>query len=137
MALILDTRFLIAHCFPRSKEERERIKDFLPKIAKDTLMIPSIVVVEFIKIAGSAVGLEQAKIKLRLWIGSGAEIVPIDRDTAFLAGEVALRHRDAPIADVIISTMAQRFKATVVTDDPHFIALGVKTTWYELPKGIH
>jgi len=82
-------------------------------------------------------GLEQAKIKLRLWIGSGAEIVPIDRDTAFLAGEVALRHRDAPIADVIISTMAQRFKATVVTDDPHFIALGVKTTWYELPKGIH
>jgi predicted nucleic acid-binding protein len=56
MALILDTRFLIAHCFPRSKEERERIKDFLPKIAKDTLMIPSIVVVEFIKIAGSAVG---------------------------------------------------------------------------------
>jgi predicted nucleic acid-binding protein len=82
-------------------------------------------------------GLEQAKIKLRLWIGSGAEIVPIDRDTAFLAGEVALRHRDTPIADVIISTMAQRFKATVVTDDPHFIALDVKTTWYELPKGIH
>jgi|GEM_PF-534394 len=134
MALILDTRFLIAHCFPKSEEERERIRNFLSKIAKDTLMIPSIVVVEFIKIAGSAIGLEQAKIKLRIWIGSGAEIVPIDKDAAFLAGEVAFRHRDAPIADVIISTVARRFKATVVTDDPHFTTLDVKTTWYELPK---
>ena len=134
MALILDTRFLIAHCFPKSKEERERIRNFLSKIAKDTLVIPSIVVVEFTKIAGSAMGLEQAKIKLRTWIGSGAEIVPIDKDVAFLAGEVAFRHRNVPIADVIISTVAQRFKATVVTDDPHFTTLDVKTTWYELPK---
>jgi len=130
MALILDTRFLIAHSFPKSEEEREKMKNFLSKISKDSLIIPSIVVIEFIKIAGLTIGLEMAKIKLRLWIGSGAEVTPIDKDTAFLAGEIASQHKGVPIADVIIGAIDNRFKATVVTNDPHFTILDVKTIWY-------
>ena len=64
MALILDTKFLIAHYFPRSEEDRERIRSFLSKIAEDTLIIPSIVIVEFMKIAGSVIGLEKRKSNL-------------------------------------------------------------------------
>lgn len=131
MALILDTRFLIAHSFPKSESEREKIREFLSRISRESLIIPPIVIVEFIKISSSVAGLEQAKNRLRLWIGSGVEIIPIDRDIAFLAGEIAFRHRDIPMADVIIGTMAKHLKATVVTDDPHFATLNVKTTWYE------
>jgi predicted nucleic acid-binding protein len=131
MALILDTRFLIAHSFPKSEIEREKIKDILSRISKDSLIIPSVVVIEFIKIAGFTIGLEPAKIKLRLWIGSGAEVTPIDEDTAFLAGEIAFQHKGVPIADIIIAAIAKRFKATVITNDPHFATLNVKTAWYE------
>ncbi|MEM3404534.1 MAG: PIN domain-containing protein [Nitrososphaeria archaeon] len=130
MALILDTRFLIAHSFPKSREEREKIRNFLLKISKDSLIIPSVVVIEFIKITGLTIGLETAKIRLRLWIGSGVEVAPIDKDTAFLAGEIAFQHKGIPIADVIIGALAKRFKATVVTDDPHFTILNLKTLWY-------
>ena len=79
------------------------------------MIIPSIVIGEFMKIAGSVIGLEQAKIKLRLWMGSEAEIVPVDKDAAFLAGEAAFKHGDVPMADVIISAIARRFKAKVIT----------------------
>ncbi len=69
-------------------------------------------------------------------MGSGAEIASVDKDAAFLAGEAAFQHRDVPMADVIISAIARRFKATVITDDPHFPILGVKTIWYKLLKEI-
>lgn len=131
MALILDTRFLIAHSFPRSEDEREKIRGFLSRISKESLIIPPVVIIEFIKVSGSFIGLEQAKNRLRLWIGSGVETIPIDKDIALLAGENAFRHKDIPMADVIIGTVAKHLKATVVTNDPHFTILGVKTTWYE------
>jgi hypothetical protein len=40
MALILDTKFLIAHTFPPSDEERRSIANFLSRISKEKLIIP-------------------------------------------------------------------------------------------------
>jgi predicted nucleic acid-binding protein len=131
VALILDTRFLIAHAFPPSDEERRGIAIFLSRISKERLLIPSIAIIEFIKVAGTRLGAEQAEIKLRLWMARGAGVLSVDEETAFLAGELALRHRDVPMADVIIGALAKQRKATVITDDPHFKTLSLKTLWYK------
>jgi predicted nucleic acid-binding protein len=131
VALILDTRFLIAHAFPPSDEERRSVTTFLSKISKERLLIPSITIVEFIKVAGTRLGAEQAGIKLRLWIARGAGVLSVDEETAFLAGKLALRHRDVPMADVMIGALAKQHKAAVITDDPHFKTLNIKTVWYK------
>lgn len=131
MALILDTRFLIAHAFPPSDEERRSVATFLSRISKERLLIPSIAIVEFIKVAGTRLGAEQAGIKLKLWIARGAGVLSVDEETAFLAGKLALRHRDVPMADVIIGALAKQHKAAVITDDPHFKTLNIKTVWYK------
>jgi predicted nucleic acid-binding protein len=131
VALILDTRFLIAHAFPPSDEERRSIAIFLSRISKEKLLIPSIVIIEFIKVAGTRVGAEQAGIKLRLWIARGTGVPSVDEEAAFLAWEMALRHRDVPMADVIIGAIAKQHKAAIITDDPHFKTLNLKTVWYK------
>jgi predicted nucleic acid-binding protein len=131
VALILDTRFLIAHTFPPSDEERRSIAIFLSRISREELIIPSIVIIEFIKVAGARLGVEQAGIKLKLWIARGAGVLSVDEETAFLAGELALRHRDIPMADVIIGAIAKQHKAAIITDDPHFKMLNLKTVWYK------
>lgn len=129
MALILDTRFLIAHAFPPSDEERRSV--FPLKDIKGEVADPSIAIVEFIKVAGTRLGAEQAGIKLKLWIARGAGVLSVDEETAFLAGKLALRHRDVPMADVIIGALAKQHKAAVITDDPHFKTLNIKTVWYK------
>jgi predicted nucleic acid-binding protein len=131
VALILDTRFLIAHTFPPSDEERRSIAILLSRISKEKLIIPSIVIVEFIKVAGARLGVEQAGVKLKLWIARGVGVFSIDEETAFLAGELAFRHREIPIADVIIGAVAKQHKAAIITDDPHFKMLNLKTFWYK------
>jgi predicted nucleic acid-binding protein len=131
VVLILDTRFLITHTFPPSEEIRKKIKEFASKIAKEGLIIPSIVITEFIKIAGHKLGRESAKIRLRIWISGGAKIVPLDEELAFFAGEMALSHINIPICDVIIGAIAKHTGAKVVSDDLHFEELNIKTLWYE------
>ncbi|RSN68610.1 type II toxin-antitoxin system VapC family toxin [Candidatus Korarchaeum cryptofilum] len=136
MALILDTRFLIAHTFPPSDEGRRSIANFLSRISKEKLIIPSIVITEFMRVAGTRLGAEQARIKLKLWTARGAGVLSVDEETAFPAGELALRHKDIPIADVIIGAVAKQHKAAIITDDPHFKILNLKTVWYKRPDPI-
>jgi hypothetical protein len=49
----MDTRFLIAHAFPLSRVDREMLLEFQRKLAKETLLILSIVVAEFIEVRWS------------------------------------------------------------------------------------
>jgi predicted nucleic acid-binding protein len=88
VALILDTRFLIAHAFPPSDEERRSVATFLSRISKERLLIPSIAIVEFIKVAGTRLGAEQAGMKLKLWIARGAGVLSVDEETAFPRWEI-------------------------------------------------
>ncbi|MEM2927358.1 MAG: PIN domain-containing protein [Nitrososphaerota archaeon] len=131
MALILDTRFLITHTFPPSENIRKKIKEFTSKIAREELFIPSIVITEFIKIAGYKLGRESSEIKLKIWLSEGVKVIPLNEELAFLAGRMALSHANIPICDVIIGTIAKHIGARIVTDDPHFIELDIKTLWYE------
>ena len=130
MALVFDTRFLIAHTFPPSMEHRRLISSFLSRIIGEELYIPSIVVVEYIKVAGRRIGIDAAETRIRSWINSGVRLITLDYDTSMEAGELSAKYPFIPMADIIIATLAGKIKARVVTDDKHFRTLGIKTVWY-------
>ena len=130
MTGIADTRLLLTLEFPPSPEERKRIKDFFDRELRAHLLAPSIILSEFIEVAGQKLGEEGAKNRLRLLKERGIEILPIDEENALAAGGLLLAHRNVPIADAIIASYVKTGAADyVVTDDPHFKALGVKTKW--------
>ncbi len=131
MVIVLDTRFLIAHTFPPTKEDREAILRFLRKHGGENFLIPTIVISEFLKIAGRRVGKETAKVRIRAWLSSSrVGAFDLDKEIAEMAGELALDHH-VPIADAIIASIAKKVGGVVATDDEHFRKLGVRVTWYK------
>ncbi|RLG51260.1 MAG: hypothetical protein DRO00_07450 [Thermoproteota archaeon] len=131
MVLVLDTRFLIAHTFPPSNEDRKRLKVFSSKIAREEILIPSVVAIEFLKLVGLRLGREATEVRIRQWLNTCARIPSFGEEESFLAGRMALSHRDVPLADVMIAAIAKLHKAEIVSDDPHFFELGVRTVWYK------
>ena len=127
---IADTRLLISLEFPANTEMGTKIRDLFVKEARGRLLAPTIILAEFIRIAGTKIGEEAAKNRLRLLEERGMQIVPVDKKNALIAGSLLLSHRDLPIADAIIASYVKTDVAeSVVTDDPHFRALGIKTKW--------
>ncbi len=132
MALILDTRFLLAHTFPPTREDRDKIAKFTAKtLQKEKIAIPSIVAVEYIKIAGRKIGKTAATTRLNAWLNYGAEYIPLTKQAAIKAGTLLLAHPNVPTADAIISAIALTLRAKIVSDDPHFDALGAPKIWYK------
>ena len=127
---IADTRLLISLEFPANTEMGTKIRDLFVKEARGRLLAPTIILAEFIRIAGTKIGEEAAKNRLQLLEERGMQIVPVDKKNALIAGSLLLSHRDLPIADAIIASYVKTDVAEyVVTDDPHFRALGIKTKW--------
>jgi predicted nucleic acid-binding protein len=50
---------------------------------------------------------------------------------AFLAGEIALVHKNLPLADAIIGAVAKQFNGKIISDDPHFNMLDIRRVWYK------
>lgn len=130
MAVVLDTRFLLTHTFPPSEDDKKLLKKFTSKIFRRKVYLPLVVVVEYIKIAGKRLGSEGAENRLLSWLASGVHLVEMTYNDAVEAGKILLIH-DVPVADAIIASIAKRLKAPVVSDDPHFSELKVKTIWYK------
>ncbi len=131
MVIVLDTRFIIAHTFPPTEEDRDAILRFLRKHGGENFLIPTIVVSEFLKIAGRRIGKETAKVRIRAWLSSSrVSTFNLDREIAEMAGELALDHQ-VPIADAIIASVAKKVGGIIATDDEHFRKLGVRVTWYK------
>ena len=57
--------------------------------------------------------------------------LPYKEEAIFITGEMALKYRSVPLADVTIAAMAKLLDAKVVSDDPHFELMGIRTVWYE------
>ena len=58
------------------------------------------------------------------------KILSLTEDMALVAGKLLLTHQDVPIADALITSPVQTGEADyVVTDDPHYKTLGVRTKW--------
>ena len=128
MALVADTRFLLTYYFPPNKEAAEKIQKFMISIV-DRLIIPTIVVVEFIKIAGKRMGYEASRLRIRILESRGSKIVPFTTEDAYIAGEILLKKPNVPFADVCIASIAKRLKSKVISDDPHFKELEIPTIW--------
>ncbi len=131
MALVLDTRFLLTYLFPPISEDRDLLIRFArTRLRHDALVIPAIVVTEFLKIAGRKIGISNAEAWIRCFIESSARIEAVMEKDCFEAGRILCRHHNVPIADALIAAIAKRLRAIVITDDPHFKEIGVKTLWY-------
>ena len=130
MTSVADTRLLFTLEFPPNQETRLKTKVFIEKQLKDQLFAPTIVLTEFVEITGSRIGEEAAKNRLRLLKDHGMQIIPLDEQHALVAGCLLLSHRNVSTADAIIASYVKTGVAEyVVTDDPHFKKLGVKTRW--------
>ena len=92
--------------------------------------MPSIVLTEFIKYAGARIGEDAARTRLRVLKEKGLRTVPLTEKDALTAGSLLLANATVPIADALIASFVKTGSAEyVVTDDPHFKTLGVKTKW--------
>jgi len=127
---IADTRLLVTLEFPPNLEIKQKTKALIEKELRDRLVVPTIVLTEFIEIAGARIGEEAAKNRLRLLKDHGMVIAPLDEECALVAGSLLLSHRSVPAADAIIASYIKTGAAEyVITDDPHFKVLCIKTRW--------
>jgi len=128
---IADTRLLLTLEFPPTEEIRIKAADFVEKEIARHLLAPSIILTEFIEIAGARIGEDAAKTRIRLLKERGMRTVALDEEEALVAGSLLLSHRNVPIADALIASFVKTGVAEyVVTDDPHFKELGVRTKWF-------
>jgi predicted nucleic acid-binding protein len=117
--------------FPPTEEIRIKAADFVEKEIARHLLAPSIILTEFIEIAGARIGEDAAKTRIRLLRERGMRTVALDEEEALVAGSLLLSHRNVPIADALIASFVKTGVAEyVVTDDPHFKELGVRTKWF-------
>jgi predicted nucleic acid-binding protein len=127
---LADTRLLLTLEFPPNNELAAKAENFFEKETARQLLVPSIVITEFIKYAGARIGEDAARTRIRLLKEKGLKIIPLDEKEALTAGSLLLAHANVPIADALIASYVKNGTAEyVVTDDLHFKTLGVKTKW--------
>ena len=131
MTGVADTRLLLTLEFPPSDDARRKAVDLVEKELAARFIAPSVVLTEFVKIAGARLGEDAATTRLRLLKERGMRTGPLGEREALAAGRLLLSHGDVPMADALIASFVQTGAAEyVVTDDPHYKALGVKTKWF-------
>jgi predicted nucleic acid-binding protein len=128
---VADTRLLLTLEFPPSEETKKKVEELTRKEIARHLLAPSIILTEFLKIAGPRMGEDAAKVRVRLLKDMGMRIVPLDEEEALVAGSMLLSHQNVPIADALIGSIVKLGAAEyVVTDDPHYKTLGIRTKWF-------
>jgi predicted nucleic acid-binding protein len=127
---VADTRLLLTLEFPPTEALGAKVERFVEKEIARRLFAPSIVLTEFIKYAGARIGEDAARTRLRVLKEKGLRTVPLAEKDALTAGSLLLANANVPIADALIASFVKNGVAEyVVTDDPHFKTLGIKTKW--------
>ncbi len=130
MTFVCDTRLLIAFEFPPSEDMRQKITKLMQQSLANRLLIPSVVLTEYIKIAGRKIGIEAAVTHINKLDDRGAIVTEINREVALEAGKLSVKHSDVPIVDALLAAFATVHSAKyILTDDPHLEKLGSKTKW--------
>jgi predicted nucleic acid-binding protein len=130
---ITDTRMLIQLEFPSNKEEGAKTREFFERELRGRLLAPTIVLTEFLEVASTKIGKEAAKNRIRVLQEKGMQIINLDEKQALIAGELLLAHRNVPITDALIASYVKSGVADcVLTDDPHYKTLNIKTKWPQL-----
>ncbi len=130
MTAVADTRLLFHMEVPANPVMGRKARDFFEKELREKLLVPTVVLAEFIEIAGARIGEEAAKTKIRLLKERGILIVPFEERHALETASLLLSNRKVPLADAIIASYVKTGEANyVLTDDPHYKTLNTKTKW--------
>ncbi len=130
MTAVADTRLLLTLEFPPDKETKRLVEAAMSRELTRRLLVPTIVLAEFLKIAGVRIGEATARLRLRLLKERGLRTLELSEEMALSAGSLLLKHQEIPIADALIAAPVKMGEADyVVTDDPHYKILGVRTKW--------
>lgn len=130
-ASVADTRLLLTLQFPLDEAAGEKVRAFVQKELTRGILLPSIVMSEFIKVAGSRMGFLEAVRAVNTLKERGMKVRPIDEKLAVEAGRLLVRHRGVPFADSLVAAFTSSKMADyVLTDDPHFKELGSRTKWF-------
>ncbi|HZY94121.1 MAG TPA: PIN domain-containing protein [Candidatus Bathyarchaeia archaeon] len=130
MTAIADTRLLLTLQFPPNGETKRSIEATMIRELGHRLLAPTIVLTEFLEIAGARIGEATARFRLRLLKERGLRSLELTEEMALTAGSLLLKHRDVPIADALIASPVLLGLADyVLTDDPHYRTLGTRTRW--------
>jgi predicted nucleic acid-binding protein len=131
MTAVADTRLLLTMQFPPDEMTNHKIRAFVQKELGRGIILPSISLTEFLKVAGAKIGVQSAIRTINILKERGMRVKPIDEDLALEAGKLLVKSRNVPFADALIAAFVSNGIAEyVLTDDPHFIILGSKTKWY-------
>lgn len=75
-------------------------------------------------------GIEAAVTHVHELESRGALVTDINRQVALEAGRLLAKHPDVPIADALLAASVIVYAADhIVTNDPHFRKMSVKTLW--------
>lgn len=130
MTGVADTRLLLTLEFPPNEKIKGDIEKLVDRELSGRLLAPSVVLSEFIKIAGRRIGEEAALVRINLLKERGMRVIPIDEEMAIVAGKILLTTSDVPFADALIASPVKLGKAEyVVSDDPHYEKIGVNLNW--------
>ncbi|MDG6898643.1 MAG: PIN domain-containing protein [Nitrososphaerota archaeon] len=131
MTGVADTRLLLALEFPPDEDSRNRVRALLQRELAGRLLAPSVIMAEYVKHAGPKIGKDSARTRIARLKEEGMRIVPLGEQEAFAAGELLLANHDAPMADALVASLVTSGRGQyVVSDDPHFRSMGVKSKWF-------
>ncbi|HEY8139484.1 MAG TPA: hypothetical protein VIE86_00210, partial [Nitrososphaera sp.] len=86
MTSAVDTKLLLTLEFPPDNITRDKARSFVQKELVNGMILPSIVLGEFLKIAGSKIGIQGAIRTINVLKERGAKVKSIDEELALGAG---------------------------------------------------
>jgi predicted nucleic acid-binding protein len=131
MTSVADTRLLLTLQFPPDSKVKNTIQAFIQKEISRGIVLPSIVLSEFFKIAGSRIGIQAVARTINILKDWGMKVRPIDEELAVEAGKLLIKHTNVPFADSLIAAFVTgKIAEYVLSDEPHFKILSAKTRWF-------
>jgi len=126
--LLFDTHAFLA--FFNREEGSETIKNYFDAVQSGDAQgfVATITLTELAVIYTRNAGADLARLRVMQIRCSNLNIIPLIPEIAIEAG--LLRQPGISIADAIIAASARSVGAAVVTNDPHFSALGVEVNGY-------
>lgn len=131
MTSVADTRLLLTLQFPPDDIVKNKIQTFVQKEITRGIILPSIVLSEFLKIAGSRIGIQAVTRTINILKERGMKVRSIDEELAMEAGKLLIKHTNVPFADSLIAAfIPTKIAEYVLSDDSHFNILGMKARWF-------
>lgn len=126
--LLFDTHAFLA--FFNREAGSETIKNYFDAVQRSDAQgfVATITLTELAYIYTRNAGADLARLRVMQIRGSNLNIIPLVPEIAIEAG--LLKQPGISIADAIIAASARSVDAAVVTNDPHFSAMGVEVSGY-------